>query len=181
MRVLVSAASRHGATQAVSHEIARQLRAAGHATSVLDPVEVDDLAEVDALVLGSAVYHGRWMPEARNLAARIGGELGGRPVWLFSSGPVGEPPRHTTRVADVARVARQTRARAHHLFAGRVDDSTLTRSERAGVRRLQAVDGDYRDWFEIRSWAAELATQLATQDSPQRPTPNREPSRNDVP
>lgn len=165
MRVLVSAASRHGATQAISHEIARRLRAAGHTPSVLDPVEVDDLAEVDAVVLGSAIYHGRWMPEARNLAARLEGALDGRPVWLFSSGPVGEPPLPTTGVADVARVARQTRAVAHHLFAGRVDASTLTRSERAGVRRLHAADGDYRDWFEIRSWAEELGTQLATQDS----------------
>lgn len=171
MRVLVSAASRHGATQAISHEVARQLRTAGHTTSVLDPVEVEDLAEFDAVVLGSAVYHDRWMPEARNLAARLGDQLRGRPVWLFSSGPVGEPLRPTTEVADVARVARQAHARGHHLFAGRVDDSTLTRSERARVRRLHAADGDYRDWFEIRSWAQELASQLATQDS----TPETDP------
>ena len=179
MRVLVTAASRHGATQAISREIARQLRAAGHTAYVLDPVEVDDLAEVDALVLGSAVYHGRWMPEARNLVARLGNQLDARPVWLFSSGPVGDPLRPDAEAPDAARIGRQTHACDHHLFAGRIDESALTRTERVRVRHLQAADGDYRDWDEIRSWTGKLASQLALQTS-RAAAPSRSPARNDV-
>ncbi len=179
MRVLVSAASRHGATQAISHEIARQLRAAGHTAYTLDPIEVDDVDGVDAVVIGSAVYHGRWMPEARNLVARLRDQLGGRPVWLFSSGPVGDPLRPTAETVDAARIRRQTQALDHHLFAGRIDESTLTRTERVRVRRLQVADGDYRDWNEIRSWTSELASQLATQTSPSNGSV-MESARNDV-
>lgn len=162
MTVLVTAASRHGATQAISHEIARQLRAAGHSTRVLDPEEVDTLDGVDAVVLGSAVYRGRWMPEARNLAARLEGQLDGRDIWIFSSGPVGEPPRPREEVVDAQKAGRLTHARDHRVFAGRLDVSTLSRSERVGARRLHAADGDYRDWHEIRCWATEIADQVAT-------------------
>jgi menaquinone-dependent protoporphyrinogen oxidase len=179
MRVLVTAASQHGATQAIAHEIARQLRAAGHTAYALDPVEVDDLDGVDAVVIGSAVYHGRWMPEARNLVARLRDQLGGRPVWLFSSGPVGDPLRPTAETADAASIAQQTHALDHHLFAGRIDESTLSRTERVRVRRLHAADGDYRDWDEIRSWTEELVFQLATQPSPSNGSV-MEPARNDV-
>jgi menaquinone-dependent protoporphyrinogen oxidase len=165
MTVLVTAASRHGATQAISHEVARQLRSTGHSVRVLDPVEVDTLDGVHAVVLGSAVYHGRWMPEARNLAARLGPQLDGRPVWLFSSGPVGEPARPLGAVTDAARAARATRARDHRVFAGRLDLAALSLSERLAARRLHAGDGDYRDWYQIHCWATDLASQIATHTS----------------
>jgi menaquinone-dependent protoporphyrinogen oxidase len=165
MTVLVTAASRHGATQAISHEVARQLRSAGHSACVLDPVEVDTLDGVDAVVLGSAVYHGRWMPEARNLVARLERQLDGRPVWLFSSGPLGEPARPLGAVTDAEKAVRSTHARDHRVFAGRLDLAALSRGERLAARRLHAGDGDYRDWYQIRCWAAELASQIATQTS----------------
>jgi menaquinone-dependent protoporphyrinogen oxidase len=161
MTVLVTAASRHGATQAIAHEIARQLRAAGRKAQVLEPEAVDTLDGIDAVVLGSAVYRGRWLPEARNLAARLEPVLGRREVWLFSSGPVGEPPRPTGALADAATAGRLTGARGHRVFAGRLDVSCLSRGERVGARRLHAGDGDYRDWHEIRCWATQIADQLA--------------------
>jgi menaquinone-dependent protoporphyrinogen oxidase len=162
MTVLVTAASRHGATQAIAHEIARQLRAAGRSARVLEPEAVDTLDGADAVVLGSAVYRGRWLPEARNLAARLEPDLAHRAVWLFSSGPVGEPPRPTDDVADAARAGRLTHAREHRVFTGRLDLSCLSRGERAGARRLHADDGDYRDWYEIRCWATQIAEQIAS-------------------
>jgi menaquinone-dependent protoporphyrinogen oxidase len=162
MTVLVSAASRHGSTQAIAHEIARQLRAAGRSATVLEPEAVDTLDGIDAVVLGSAVYRGRWLPEARNLAARLEPDLGGRDVWLFSSGPVGEPPRPTDEPVDAARTGRMTHARGHRVFAGRLDLSCLSRGERLAARRLHADDGDYRDWYEIRCWATQIADQLAS-------------------
>ena len=162
MTVLVTAASRHGATQAIAHEIARQLRGAGQGADVVEPEAVDTLDGVEAVVLGSAVYRGRWLPEARNLIARLAGDLGHRDVWLFSSGPVGEPPRPTDDVVDAARAARLTQARGQRVFAGRLDLSTLSRGERLGARRLHAGDGDYRDWYEIRCWATQIADQLAS-------------------
>jgi menaquinone-dependent protoporphyrinogen oxidase len=102
------------------------------------------------------------LPEARNLVARLAPDLGHRDVWLFSSGPVGEPPHPTDDVVDAARAARATQARDHRVFAGRLDLSILSRGERLGARRLHADDGDYRDWYEIRCWATQIADQLVS-------------------
>ena len=57
---------------------------------VLQAGDVRDLEGYDAVVLGSAVYGGRWRRDARRLLRRLPRSLGRRPLWLFSSGPVGE-------------------------------------------------------------------------------------------
>lgn len=44
----------------------------------------------DAVVLGSAVYMGHWLELAVKFAETFVDELRRLPVWVFSSGPVGE-------------------------------------------------------------------------------------------
>jgi menaquinone-dependent protoporphyrinogen IX oxidase len=48
--------------------------------------DIGDLAMFDAVVLGSGVYMGSWMPEAREFVEKKK-TLASMPVWLFSSGP----------------------------------------------------------------------------------------------
>ena len=48
-----------------------------------------DPAGHEALVIGSAVYSMHWMKEASEFHRRNRALLAGRPVWLFSSGPLG--------------------------------------------------------------------------------------------
>ena len=57
---------------------------------MLPPAKVSAVEEFDPVVLGSAVYLGQWMKPARELAERSASALAARPVWLFSSGLVGE-------------------------------------------------------------------------------------------
>src|SRR5439155_26672025 len=68
--------------------IAEQLRAAGLEVDV-QPVKAIRELGYDAVVLGSAVYYGSWMKQAVNFARRNQTILSSRPVWLFSSGPLG--------------------------------------------------------------------------------------------
>lgn len=64
--VLVTAGSKHGATHEIGDAIARALQQAG-VSAVSVPVERDpDPGGADAVVLGSAVYAGRWRDEARH-------------------------------------------------------------------------------------------------------------------
>ncbi len=93
MRVLISAASKHGSTAEIAESIGRVLRSAGLETIVMSPEKVASLGPYDAVVLGSAVYVGRWMDSATAFATRHEIVLKRRPVWLFSSGPLGEPPQ----------------------------------------------------------------------------------------
>ena len=158
--ILIATASKHGATFDIADEIARVLTARGH--SVVDK-PVDEIRAVDgfdAVIVGSAVYVGRWMPEATAFVTRHASSLAGRLVWLFSSGPIGDPPKPTEDPAGLPEMMAQTGAREHHIFAGRLDPELLGLGERAIVAMLRAPKGDFRDFAQIDAWAAEIAREL---------------------
>jgi menaquinone-dependent protoporphyrinogen oxidase len=160
MKVLVTAATRHGATAEIAAMIARVLRLRGIATTELLPADVVDIEEYDAVVLGSAVYGGRWLAPATALVERVQPRLATRPVWLFSSGPIGDPPT-PAKPADVSALVASTGAIEHRLFRGKLDKSQLGLLERAMVRAVHATEGDFRDWREVSHWAGEIADNLA--------------------
>jgi menaquinone-dependent protoporphyrinogen oxidase len=162
VRVLVSAASRHGSTGQIAARIAEVLRAGlpGDATvEVVPAAEVGDVTAYDAVVLGSAVYLGRWMPDARQVAERIAAHQP-RPVWLFSSGPVGDPPKPDEAPVEVGDIVTATRAVEHRVFAGLVDRHRLGFGEKAVVMAVRAPDGDFRDWNAIDTWSTRIAAEL---------------------
>jgi menaquinone-dependent protoporphyrinogen oxidase len=164
MKTLVTVASRHGATGEIGEVIAETLRDAGLAVQTRLPEGVDSLADYDAVVLGSAVYAGRWLTEARRFAERHHAELKARPLWLFSSGPIGEPLAPTEESPDGRHFARELAARAHRTFAGRIDPGSLGWVERTITRMVKAPDGDFRDWEAVRTWADEIAAALGRMD-----------------
>ena len=98
MKVLVTAATKHGATAEIAATIGEVLRGEpGLDATVVPAEEVATVDGYDAVVLGSAVYAGHWLASAKELVDRAGGALAGKPVWLFSSGPIGDPPKPRTR------------------------------------------------------------------------------------
>jgi menaquinone-dependent protoporphyrinogen oxidase len=111
-------------------------------------------------VLGSAVYAGRWLPAAREFATRHSAALRERKVWLFSSGPVGDPPKPDELPVDVAPMVQACGAAGHTVFAGRLDRRHLSFGEKAIVIALRAPEGDFRDWEAIRVWAGAIADEL---------------------
>ena len=168
MKVLVSAASRHGATSEIAEEIGKVLRDALHERGSDDivvevrPAErLSSVDDYDVVVLDSAVYAGHWLEPARELAERHAAALAARSVWLFSSGPVGEAPKPPEEDSvDVSRILEATRARDHRVFSGKLDKGTLGFAEKAIVLALRVAEGDFRDWDAIRGWAREIAAEL---------------------
>jgi menaquinone-dependent protoporphyrinogen oxidase len=161
MAVLVAVASRHGATREIAQAIARALREEGLEVELAEAAEVTDVAEYEAVVLGSAVYLGRWLEPARELVEAEADALAERPTWLFSSGPIGDPPKpEADDAVQIAEIAARVRARDHRLFAGKLDKTTLGFGERAVVLAFRAPEGDFRDWDEIAAWAGEIAASL---------------------
>lgn len=173
MRVLVTAASKHGSTAEIAEVVAEVLRSGGHQVVVEDPSTIRDLGSFDACVVGSAVYVGHWLSAARELVDRVADQLVVRPVWLFSSGPVGEPPMPEDEAVDVDRLARMVDARDHEVFAGRIDRSRLGFGERALVRALKVPEGDYRDWEHVRRWSGAVVTELDTLQAASAAGPGR--------
>jgi menaquinone-dependent protoporphyrinogen oxidase len=175
MRVLISTASKHGSTAEIGEAIGRVLRSAGLETIVMAPEKVASLGPYDAVVLGSAVYVGRWMDSATAFAKRHEIVLKRRPVWLFSSGPLGEPPQPIDHLAEVNETKVRLGARDHRVFTGRLDRNSLGLVERAMTAAVKAPSGDFRDWDDVEDWAGDIAAALTLDTAPYRPA--AEPAR----
>jgi menaquinone-dependent protoporphyrinogen oxidase len=162
MRLLVSAASRHGSTAEIATELGKALRGAlpGVDVDVVPVTRVAGFADYDAVVLGSAVYFGRWLDEARWQVSAHAEVLRHRPIWLFSSGPVGDPSVPETEPGDAAELAAAVGAREHVVFPGALHREQLGLRERLAVGFVRAADGDCRDWPAVRAWADRIAADL---------------------
>ena len=165
MTVLVAAATKHGATGEIAKRIGADLSKRGLEVDVHRPQEISDLSRYEAVVLGSAIYFGNWMKEARNFVDAHADELAARPTWLFASGSVtGDPPAaddpNAIRPSLVANLLSSTHAREHKLFAGKLDSTELSLPERLPVRMAKGRAGDWRDWVEVDEWADAIAREL---------------------
>jgi len=176
-RVLVTTASKHGATAEIATFLAGCLQesAAGRncgLSAVALPVERGpDPSRFDAVILASGVYAGRWLEPARHYAAEHAAALRSRPVWLLSSGPIGEPPFPPDEPHDASPIAASVAARGHQVFPGRLDKHLLSIGERAMVTAMRAPIGDSRDWDAVRAWAEEIAQELAATSADRPPSP----------
>lgn len=169
MKVLVAVASRHGATREIAGRIAGELDAAGVKAELFDVDDVATIDEFDAVVLGSAVYLGNWLAEARRFVERHRQRLAEMPVWLFSSGPLGEEdPKPQQGPEQIAVLAASIQARDYHIFVGKLDPHALGFGERLVARAVHAPVGDFRDWQEVAGWARSIAARLAPAPVPGR-------------
>lgn len=162
-RVLVAYGTKYGSTAEIAERIGATLRAAGLAVDVRAAREVKTLDPYRAVVLGSAVYMGRWRRDALRLLRRS--ELERLDVWLFSSGPVGEQKTdHSdvdrwTRPPKVDHLAAKIGAHDHVGFGGMI-------AEDSGFMRKRMAHGtppdlrDLRDWRLIEAWARGIANTL---------------------
>jgi menaquinone-dependent protoporphyrinogen oxidase len=161
-RVLVAYASKHGATRDIAEAIASELREAGCAADCLEARDVAGPEGYDAVVLGSATYIKHWRREARHFLRHHRAALAERPLWLFSSGPVGEqePDPAWTEPHLVLKAAEELGARDHVVFGGRVPADPGNFVERAMARDTPAEFADRRDWDEIGTWARGVADEV---------------------
>jgi menaquinone-dependent protoporphyrinogen oxidase len=160
MKVLVTAGSKHGATYGIAEHIAKTLIDRSFQVELLDPVAVTDLAGYDAVVLGSAVYAGNWREDAIEFSERFSASLQTLPVWIFSSGPLGDRADDVSKLNQMDAPMESTGARSHTWFDGKLIKEDLSFGERAVVKMVRAPFGDFRDWDDIEAWANNVADEL---------------------
>ncbi len=175
MTILVAYASRHGATRGIAERIADALRRSGLEAEARAVQSVRDPAAYDAFVIGAATYMFHWMKEATVFVRRQRAVLASRPVWLFSSGPLGtdlvDEEGQDVLVASEPRELPELRdavhPRAHRVFFGAFDpgQKAVGITERLVMlmpaARAAFPAGDFRDWAEIDAWADGIARELA--------------------
>ncbi len=162
MRVAIVVASRHGSTAEIGQAIAERLEHRGLTVSVTEPTAAD-IHDADAVIIGSAVYAGSWVKDARTFVDDHAEVLTTVPVWLFSSGPLDDAEGNAVAIAKVRDLTDRTHAIGHHVFAGRLDRSELGLAERLVAKMVNAPDGDFRDWADIAKWADQIADTLTAQ------------------
>ncbi len=173
MSVLVAYASKHGATQGIAERIAATLVVSGQQAEARSVNAADDLVGYDAFVIGSACYMGTWLKEAAEFVRRNQAILATRPLWLFSSGPLGTATTDAqgrdvlvvSEPKEFAEFKESMKPRGLQVFFGALDSSKLSFPERL-VRRMPAgrellPEGDFRDWKTIEAWAERIAHELA--------------------
>jgi menaquinone-dependent protoporphyrinogen oxidase len=164
-KVLVAYASKHGATAEIAEKMGQVLSEAGLATEVQPADRVTDLTPYSAVILGSAMYIGRWQKEASNFLKDNEKALAERPLWIFSSGPTGEGdpvelsdgwifPKGLQAIAD------RIKPREITIFHGSVDMDKLGFLEKRMIKGVKAAVGDFRDWEAITAWAQGIAEAL---------------------
>ena len=105
---------------------------------------------------------GRWLKEATDFARRHREQLTARPLWLFSSGPLGtDVVDDEEQPKELAELRETLEPRGHRLFDGALTRDALGFGERMIMKAVKAPEGDFRDWDDIRAWAATIADELA--------------------
>ena len=162
MRLLIAVSSKHGSTREIAGAIGQAVRETGIEVDVVDAHDVESVDRYDAVIVGSAVHWGRWMGPARDLVHGSADALRTRPVWLFSSGPLGRDIVDPADAAEGLKLLDLVGARDHRVFPGKADREHLGFVERRIVSMVKSPWGDHRDWPAIGEWAASIAQELST-------------------
>jgi menaquinone-dependent protoporphyrinogen oxidase len=159
-KVLVTYATRAGSTAEVAQAIAEVLRARSEGENVdVAPVkEVKDLSPYRAVIVGSAIRMGSWLPEAVEFVTKNQAALDKVPTafFLVSGYLKDDTPEMRAKVsAFLDPVRAMVKPGKEGLFAGKMDYSKITFLDRLIAKMVKSVEGDWRNWDQIRAWAAD--------------------------
>jgi menaquinone-dependent protoporphyrinogen oxidase len=164
-KILITYASQGGATAGVAEAIAKTLSTKNGALVDVRPVqEVRDLNPYRAVVIGSAVHSGKWMPEAMDFIARNQGALRRIPTAIFQVCMMlatGNEQYRRMVPGWLEPLRAQLRPVADGSFAGALwPDRYPKFSDKVGLKiflaSIKLRAGDYRNWDAIHAWAEGL-------------------------
>ena len=165
MKVLVTYASKYGATAGITEKIGQVLSQSGLSADIISVKDVKDIKSYDAVVMGSAAYMFQWRPDAVSFLKKNQNLLAEKPTWLFYSGPLGKGdalelvkgqrfPKSLKPVID------RIQPRDTAVFHGAINMEKLNFFEKFAFKKTPAMQGDFRDWNAIISWANSIVTAL---------------------
>jgi menaquinone-dependent protoporphyrinogen oxidase len=164
-KILVTYASRFGSTAGVAEAIGKTLADSGVQVDIFPMKEVKDLSPYQAVVAGSAINAGAWLPEAMQFVQTHQAELNQKPFAAFlvcMTLAMRNADQYRGHVADwLAPVRALVRPVSEGLFAGGLDINKIPSFSDRLKFRLSVIfgvwnEGDHRDWNAIRNWAESL-------------------------
>jgi menaquinone-dependent protoporphyrinogen oxidase len=156
--LLVAYATKHESTHEVAEAIADRMQVLGHRAEVRAAREVESLDGYDGVVLGGALYMGRWHRDARHFLSRHRDALAALPLAVYAMGPLATTPddvASSRRQLDHALAKEPTlRPIGVAVFGGVIDPAKL----RFPFTHMEEADA--RDWDTIRYWTDDIAAKL---------------------
>ena len=166
--ILVAYAIMTGATAGVAEAIGKALIENGAQVEVSRIQDVKDLTPYRAVVVGSAIHAGKWLPEAMQFVQTHRATLAQKPfaAFLVCMTLAMKNDKYHYVVKDWLEPVRVlVKPVSEGYFAGALDVSQVPSfGDRLKFRLSVAFgawsEGDHRDWDAVRLWANDLAAKL---------------------
>lgn len=160
-RVLVGYATRTGSTVGVAEAIGRTIAEQGCQVDVKPMRENPAVDGYDAVVLGSAINGGAWLPEAMSFLQSNAAALAHVPFAAFCVHAMngGADEKQTKkRIAYLDKVRQVVKPADEGFFLGKGPDPKDTSFIARWAFKAfgGSGEGDMRDWDEIEAWAREV-------------------------
>ena len=155
MRALVTYGSKRGGTQGLAEMVGRALQRHSYDVDLRPAAEVATTQGYDLVVVGGALYAGRWHRDAVRFVRRHRRSLRSTEVWFFSSGPLDDSAteREIPPVSQVRRLMAKVGAQVHTTFGGRLTPDATGLMAKAMAKKLA---GDWRDEAAVDAWVDRL-------------------------
>lgn len=163
-KILVTYASRNGATAGVAEAIGKTLAESGTEVDVRPMTDVIDLTPYRAVVAGSAIQSQQWLPEAMQFMRTNQAVLAQKPfaAFLVCMTMALKNENYRQGVTDWLQPVRALVKPLHEgYFAGKLEINKIPSFSNRLKFRISILfgvwkEGDHRDWNAIRVWAESL-------------------------
>jgi menaquinone-dependent protoporphyrinogen oxidase len=158
-KVLITYASKYGSTGGVADAIGKELCSKGMAADVVLIKNVRNVSSYQGVVIGSAIYMGKWMSEAVDFVKSNKDSMRQVPVAYFLvcmtlSQPTENKQAEVLSYMDpVLKAVPEIRPVGIGTFAGALDYNNLSWLNKKILKSKGTPEGDFRDWNAIRAWA----------------------------
>jgi len=160
--VLVCYATRYGSTEEVAKAIGETLHKHGVEAVVRSVLEIHDVDQYGAIVLGAPLYAFHLHKDAVHFLTRHHTDLTTRPVFIFALGPIHADEKEfqgaNQQLEKELAKFHWLEPKATKVFGGKFDPQMLRFPYNLFMGKQPA--SDVRDWAAIRAWASDLAAQL---------------------
>jgi menaquinone-dependent protoporphyrinogen oxidase len=159
-KVLISYASRCGSTGGVAEAMGQVLCGMGASADIRLVGNVNDLSPYHAVIVGSAIRRGKWLPEAVGFVKDNQDMLGRLPIAYFvvcltMMDNTAENRSTVMAYLDpVRKEAPKIQPVAVGLFPGAVNFGKLSFVDTMMLKAKGVSEGDYRDWPAVKAWAS---------------------------
>ena len=173
-KILITYSTRTGSTKGVSEFIGKTLTDLGESVDVLPMNEIEDLSHYSAVIAGSAVQSGKWLPEASDFINTHKNDLNKRPVAVFLVCMTLVMPKGENYRETVSQWLDPIRSLVSPidvgLFKGALDIKKIPSFSDRFKFRLSVLlkvwkEGDHRDWDSIHNWTVKIKSHLDKSNS----------------